>query len=126
MRGLIKDRRGEAVFLALLFLMFVAILFLSAASQISTAVAIRSQLARLCDEIAVNVSVAGMDKAELAQGRHVLDKPAADAIAAAAFRKAGAGGVGFTIGVTNGEIVVRATLGNIVATGVATPRKLSN
>lgn len=126
MRGLVKDRRGEAVFLALLFLMWVAILFLSATSQISTAVAVRSQLARLCDEIAVNVAMRGLDRAALAEGHYVLDEQVAHAIAAEVFRRAGVEGVTFTIRIINDEIVVRATLGNILATGVARPRKLRN
>lgn len=112
------------MFLTLLFLMFVAILFLSAASQISTAVAVRSQLARLCDEIAVNISVAGLDRAELAQGRHVLDEQAARTMAAETFARAGVVGATFTIGIVNDEVVVRAALGNILSAGVATPRKL--
>jgi len=114
------------MFLALLFLMFVAVLFLQGTYQISTAVARRSQLARLCDEIAVNVSVAGMDRQEQAQGRHIIDQHLARALAVESFARAGIEGAAFTIELINGEVVVSATIGGIVSTGVATPRKLQN
>ncbi|MBT9153302.1 MAG: hypothetical protein DDT35_01534 [Firmicutes bacterium] len=126
MRRLLNDKRGEAMFLALLFLMFVAVLFLQGTYQISTAVARRSQLARLCDEVAVNVSVAGLDRQERAQGRHVIDQYLARAIATQTFVRAGIEAVDFTIELINGEVVVRATVDGIVSTGVATPRKLQN
>ncbi|MBT9177580.1 MAG: hypothetical protein DDT20_01915 [Firmicutes bacterium] len=112
--------------MSLLFLVWVGILFLWATSQISTGVAVRSQLTRLCDEIAVNVSVAGVDREQLEMDNVRLDRPAANAIAAEAFRRAGVQGVTFTIEVVNGEIVVRATLGNITVSSAATPRKVRN
>jgi len=112
--------------LSLLFLMWVGILFLSATSQISTGVAIRSQLTRLCDEVAVNVSVAGLNRAELEIGNVHLNEQAANAIGAEVFSRAGVQGVIFTIEVVNREVVVRATLGDISVSSAAVPRKVRN
>jgi len=124
MRSLCKDTRGEAMILSLLFLMWVGILFLAATSQISTGVAIRSQLTRLCDEIAVNVSAAGLNRADLEIGNVHLNQEAANAIGVEVFNRAGVEGVVFTIEVVNREVVVRATLRNISVFSAATPRKV--
>jgi len=110
--------------LSLLFLMWVGILFLAATSQISTGVAIRSQLTRLCDEIAVNVSVAGLNRAELEIGNVHLDEAAANAIGVEVFARAGVEGVVFTIEVVNREVVVRARFRDISVSSAATPRKV--
>jgi len=126
MRRLQKDTRGEAMLLSLLFLMWVGILFLSATSQISRGVAVRSQLTRLCDEVAVNVSVAGLNRAELEIGNVHLNEQAANAIGAEVFSRAGVQGVIFTIEVVNREVVVRATLGDISVSSAAVPRKVRN
>jgi len=126
MRRLHKDTRGEAVLLALLFLMWVAFLFLAATSQISTGVAARSQLTRLCDEIAVNVSMVGLDRDALAMGVHILDEQAAHAIAVSTFTRAKIPQASFTIEILNGEVFVRATLGGVSSSSVATPRKVRN
>ncbi len=110
--------------LSLLFLMWVGILFLSATAQISTGVAVRSQLTRLCDEIAVNVSVAGLVREQVEMGDVRLDNQAAHAIATEIFQRAGVQGVVVDIDVVNGEVVVRATVRGITASSVATPRKI--
>lgn len=124
MRCLRKDTRGEAMLLSLLFLMWVGILFLSATSHISRGVALRSQLTRLCDEVALNVSMAGLERAELEMDNVILDEPAAHAIAAEVFDRAGVQGATFTIEVVRQEVVVRATFRGITASSVAVPRKV--
>ena len=126
MRRLCQDTRGEAMILSLLFLMWVGILFLSATSQISTGVAIRSQLTRLCDEIAVNVSAAGLNRAELEIGNVHLNQEAANAIGVEVFNRAGVEGVVFTIEVVNREVVVRARFRDISVSSAAVPRKVRN
>jgi len=124
MRRLYKDTRGEAMLLSLLFLMWVGILFLSATSQISAGVAIRSQLTRLCDEIAVNVSAAGLNHAELEIGNVHLNQEAANAIGVEVFNRAGVEGAVFTIEVVNREVVVRARFRDISVSSAAAPRKV--
>ena len=126
MRRLQRDMRGEAMLLSLLFLMVVGILLLAATGEISVGVATRSQLARVCDEIAVNVSRAGLDEAALQAGALVLDEQRARAIAAEAFTRAGITGASFVVDVVGEEVVVRATVGDISAIGVATPRRVRN
>ena len=126
MRRLHKDTRGEAMLLSLLFLVWVGILFVAATGEISVGVATRSQLARVCDEIALNVSRAGLDVSALQAGAVVLDEQRAQAIAAEAFTRAGITVASFTVDAVGEEVVVRATVGGIRALGVATPRRVRN
>jgi hypothetical protein len=112
------------MFLSLLFLVWVGLLFLAATSEISAGVAVRSKLARVCDEIALNVSRAGLDEGALQAGDLVLNEPRAQAIAAETFARSGITGASFTISVMGEEVVVRATVGGIPGMGVATPRRV--
>jgi len=124
MRRLYRDTRGEAMLLSLLFLIWVGILFLAATGEISVGVAVRSQLARVCDEIALNVARAGLDDSALQAGALVVDEPRAHAIAVDAFARSGITGASFTVNVVGEEVVVRATVGGIPGMGVATPRRV--
>lgn len=123
MRRLYRDTRGEAMFLSLLFLIWVGLLFLAATGEISVGVAVRSQLARVCDEIALNVSRAGLDEGALQAGVVVLDEQRAHAIAAEAITRADITGASFTVRLVGEDVVVRVTVGSISALGVATPRR---
>jgi hypothetical protein len=109
--------------LSLLFLIWVGILFLAATGEISVGVAVRSQLTRICEEIALNVARAGLDEDALQAGDLVLHEPRAHAIAVDAFARSRITGPSFTVNVVGDEIVVRATVGSISALGVATPRR---
>lgn len=110
--------------LFLLFLMWVGILFLNATGEVSVGVAVRSQLARVCDEIALNIARAGLDEAALQAGVVAIDINKANTIANEAFARWGIPAASFTAQAVNGQVVVTVARGNISSTGAAAPRKL--
>jgi len=113
---LIKDTKGDSTLLFLLFLIVISVMFLHATVTISRNVALRSQVIRISEEIAMNVASAGMDMTAATEGRTEIDPITAENIARGVLTREGVTGATYTISLQSGSVLVDLRFNNIRAT----------
>jgi len=113
---LIKDTKGDSTLLFLLFLIVISVMFLHATVTISRNVALRSQVIRISEEIAMNVASAGMDMTAATEGRTEIDQITAENIARGVLTREGVTGATYTISLQSGSVLVDLRFNNMRAT----------
>jgi len=111
----LKDTRGDSTLLFLLFLIVISVMFLHSTTIISRNVALRSQLTRISEEIAMNVATAGMSITAASVGRTEIDVAVANNIAREVLLREGATGVTSNISLNNNIVLVEVVFNNIRA-----------
>jgi len=125
-RALVKDKRGESMMLFLLFVIWFGLMFMGMTYQMTRGVATMSHLSRLSDEVAVNVSMVGLDRLELQAGRVALDMSVTEPLIRNTLDNEGLTDYTFTVGIQDGGVVLVITWRGVSATGVARPRVIGS
>lgn len=69
----LKDKRGDAVLLFLIFLVFLSLLFMQVVYYVTNGISAREYLVKVCDEIAYNISLNALDINSAEKGEVVID-----------------------------------------------------
>ncbi|KKC28826.1 hypothetical protein [Caldanaerobacter subterraneus] len=129
-RDFLKDRKGDAVLLFMLFLIIFSILFMHAVYSISRGVGAREELVKICDEIALNIAVSAVNMQYAQSGDLIIDTNKAYSLALNTFKDLGVPVKNVSIAVKNRYIYVTASVSgemygtsrDITVTGMAKAR----
>ena len=127
---LLRDKKGDAVLLFMLFLIILSILFMQVVYSVSRGIGAREYLVKVCDEIALNIVTSAVDMASMEAGTLVIDMSEANTIANDTFRSLGIPVQQVNITVKNRYVYVTAVVSgemfgisqNITVTGMAKAR----
>ncbi|AEM79745.1 hypothetical protein [Thermoanaerobacter wiegelii] len=130
LKDFLKDKRGDAVLLFMLFLMIFSILFMYAVYSISRGVGAREELVKVCDEIALNIAVSAVNMQYAQSGDLAVDTNKAYSLAVNTFKDLGIPVKDVSVTVKNRYIYVTASVsgemygisGDITVTGMAKAR----